>query len=139
MHFVVLGLAAVALFLAWRRGWLRNFDTGDFAAIAGLVLGFRWLMTGNGLLAIACFGGVAGWAWFRARQLRQAEMTCDEARILLDLAPGATPDAIRAAHRRLIARVHPDVGGSVELARRVNAARDALLSEARSKVPDRRE
>ncbi len=34
---------------------------------------------------------------------------------------------IRAAHPRLIAGVHPDRGGSAELARRVNAARDLLL------------
>ena len=36
-------------------------------------------------------------------------------------------DAIRAAPRRLIAGVHPDRGGSADLARRINAARDLLL------------
>ena len=50
-----------------------------------------------------------------------------EARAVLGVAPDA--DAIRAAHRRLAASVHPDRGGSVELARRVNAARDVLLSK----------
>ncbi len=34
---------------------------------------------------------------------------------------------VRAAHCRLVASVHPDRGGSAELARRVNAARDLLL------------
>ncbi|MEI9926517.1 MAG: J domain-containing protein [Sphingomonas sp.] len=36
-------------------------------------------------------------------------------------------EAIRAAHRRLAAAVHPDKGGSADLTRRINAARDTLL------------
>lgn len=56
-------------------------------------------------------------------------MTLEEAqaRALLGVAPDAGRDAIRAAHRKLIAEVHPDHGGSAELTRRVNAARDLLL------------
>jgi DnaJ homolog subfamily C member 19 len=50
-----------------------------------------------------------------------------EARAVLGVAPDADADAIRAAHRRLLSSVHPDVGGSAELTRRVNAARDVLL------------
>jgi DnaJ family protein C protein 19 len=42
---------------------------------------------------------------------------------------GDDADAIRAAHRRLIAEIHPDRGGSAEEARRVNAARDLLLAQ----------
>ena len=48
---------------------------------------------------------------------------------LLGVAPDADEDAIRAAHRRLVGQVHPDRGGSADLARRVNAARDLLLRE----------
>jgi curved DNA-binding protein CbpA len=48
---------------------------------------------------------------------------------VLGVAPDADAEAIRAAHRRLAANVHPDRGGSDELARRVNAARDLLLSK----------
>ncbi len=51
-----------------------------------------------------------------------------EARQVLGVARDADADAIRAAHRRLIAQVHPDRGGSAELTRRVNAARDLLLA-----------
>ena len=47
---------------------------------------------------------------------------------VLDLAPGATPDAIREAHRRLIKRLHPDRGGSGYLAGLVNRAKDMLLA-----------
>ncbi|MFZ5748433.1 MAG: DnaJ domain-containing protein [Pseudomonadota bacterium] len=51
----------------------------------------------------------------------------EEARAVLGVGPDADADAIRAAHRRLIAAVHPDHGGSPELARQINAARDLLL------------
>ena len=37
--------------------------------------------------------------------------------------------AIRAAHRRLIASVHPDKGGTEALAAQINAARDLLLAD----------
>jgi hypothetical protein len=49
------------------------------------------------------------------------------ARQVLGVAPEATAEDIRAAHRRLIAAVHPDRGGSLELTRQINAARDLLL------------
>jgi len=50
-----------------------------------------------------------------------------EALAILGLAGGATAEEIRAAHRRLIQRVHPDVGGSADLAARINRAKDILL------------
>ena len=50
-----------------------------------------------------------------------------EARAILGVDQAADAAAIRAAHRRLVSAVHPDRGGSVELARRINAARDVLL------------
>ena len=46
---------------------------------------------------------------------------------LLGLDPDAAADAVVDAHRRLIAKVHPDAGGSAELAARINEARDTLL------------
>lgn len=61
-------------------------------------------------------------------------MRSSEARELLDLHVGATADEIRAAHRQMIARVHPDAGGSAGLASRVNAARDALLAELKRRT-----
>ena len=50
-----------------------------------------------------------------------------EARAVLGVDAGADADAIRAAHRRLVSAVHPDKGGSADLTRRINAARDVLL------------
>lgn len=54
-------------------------------------------------------------------------MTEQEAYQLLGLEAGATVVDIRDAHRRLIQRVHPDVGGSSFLAARINEAKDVLL------------
>lgn len=57
----------------------------------------------------------------------RTDMTHDEALAVLGLAEGATSDEIRAAHRRLIQRMHPDVGGTADLAARINRAKDVLL------------
>jgi hypothetical protein len=50
-----------------------------------------------------------------------------EALTLLELAEGAGPEQIRAAHRRLMRQAHPDHGGDAERAARLNQARDLLL------------
>jgi len=49
-----------------------------------------------------------------------------EARAILGVGPIASPEDINAAWRRLMARAHPDQGGTEGLAARVNAARDRL-------------
>ena len=54
-------------------------------------------------------------------------MSVEEAYAILGLAPGATPDQIKEAHRRLMVKLHPDHGGSDYLATQINRARDVLL------------
>jgi len=78
------------------------------------------------LLFLALVAGAGFW-WIGRGQ----RMSLREARRLLGIDEGAGEEEIRAAHRRLIQRVHPDAGGSAELATRVNAARDVLLAELR--------
>lgn len=58
---------------------------------------------------------------------RRDEMSEAEAYALLGLAAGASPAAVKAAHRRMMKRHHPDRGGSADMAARLNAARDKLL------------
>ena len=74
---------------------------------------------------------VAGmiYSLFRRGVVTGSRMRASEARELLNIHVGANAEEIRAAHRRMIARVHPDAGGSAGLASRVNAARDTLIAE----------
>ena len=68
--------------------------------------------------------------WLKGKQQRRRDfMPVEEARALLGVADHDDAEAIRAAHRRIISRVHPDSGGTPELARRTNLARDILLAE----------
>lgn len=55
-------------------------------------------------------------------------MTKEEAYKVLGLEAGATAADIRKAHRRLMQRLHPDLGGTSFLAARINEAKDVLLS-----------
>ena len=79
------------------------------------------------LIAVVVAGLI--YSWFRRSLVAGSAMRPAEARELLNLPVGASKDEIRAAHRRMMARVHPDAGGSAGLATRVNAARDTLIAE----------
>jgi DnaJ family protein C protein 19 len=86
---------------------------------------------------ILFFLALAAGIWFlwRRGSARPASMSPTEARALLGLGEDASLAEIREAHRRLIARVHPDAGGSAELATQVNAARDSLVAELNRRAP----
>jgi hypothetical protein len=69
--------------------------------------------------------------WRTARQPPprgpRSDMTREEALAVLGLAEGASEEEIKAAHRRLIRRTHPDAGGTADLAARINRAKDVLV------------
>jgi hypothetical protein len=54
-------------------------------------------------------------------------MSRSEALSVLGLREGASEADIKAAHRRMMKVVHPDRGGSADLAARINLAKDVLL------------
>jgi ABC-type molybdate transport system substrate-binding protein len=70
-----------------------------------------------------------GALYYLAKQAlgQSKSMSVGDAAKLLAIAPDADAESIVAAHKRLIAKVHPDTGGSAALAAQVNQARDILL------------
>ena len=56
-----------------------------------------------------------------------ATLTPEEAALILGVPENATAEEVREAHRRLIQKNHPDLGGTDYLAAKINQARDVLL------------
>jgi len=127
-----LTLLAVAgiLYWAWKTRDPQAMRISDVLAVVAALIGLK-MLNSHSPLGLLGLGAAGWWFWFRKGgklgKSRPDQMTHQEARRLLDVSIDATPEEIRAAHRRLVARVHPDVGGSAALTRQVNAARDTLL------------
>jgi hypothetical protein len=119
--------AAAVLYWAWKTRDPQAMRISDVMAVVAALVGLK-LLSSHSPLGVLALGFAGWWLWFRkGGGARSDRMTHEEARRLLEVPIDATSDEIRAAHRRLVARVHPDVGGSADLTRRVNAARDTLL------------
>lgn len=135
---LLLGLAA---WLIW-TGRLQRMSTKDGMALGAALVGAVLAAKGKPaigaplLLTSALFFARRGIKIKRRRPVAQPMPRVDpdiaKARALLGLSSDADADAIRAAHRRLIASVHPDRGGTEALAAQINAARDLLLADRRA-------
>lgn len=124
---ILLLLAAAGV--AWWY-WGRHLSRPQLIAAASALVGAFLALRGAWAAAIPLFlPGI--WLVVQQQGLGGGAPAMDiaEARRVLGVGPDAGPEAIRTAHRRLVSKVHPDQGGSAELASRVNAARDILLAE----------
>jgi hypothetical protein len=82
------------------------------------------------LIALGCilYKMIAGrWPWEKKVSTRQQAIF--RARRLLGVEERASREEIIAAHKKLIAMVHPDRGGTNEQVHEANAARDLLFDE----------
>ena len=81
------------------------------------------------LAMLVCRWLLGQWPWDYLRSGGTRANAAARAQRLLGLAPGANRNDIITAHRRLVAMVHPDRGGTSEQVHEANAARDLLLGE----------
>ena len=125
-------LLAAALVAWWQ--WGRGLSRQQLVAAASAVAGALLLLRGSWAIALPMFLPVI-WMLVQGAAAPAAgiSMSREEAGRVLGVDPGADSETIRAAHRRLSAKVHPDQGGSSELAATVNRARDILLAELRKR------
>lgn len=137
MSLVWLALAAIAVWALVRLGrQTEGRGRGHWRVTATLfsavLIGAAVLLAARGSwLPAAALAGAGVWLTLSSRQRavapRTEAMSPAEARSLLGVSAEASRQEINAAWKRLMARAHPDQGGTDGLASRLNAARDRLL------------
>ena len=81
------------------------------------------------VISLACRWALGKWPWDYLQAKPTRGQAVFKARKLLAVPDGADRTEILEAHRRLIAMVHPDRGGTNGQVHEANAARDLLLDE----------
>ncbi|GLV28949.1 hypothetical protein TomTYG75_14700 [Sphingobium sp. TomTYG75] len=142
--FLLLGLAA---WLIW-TGRLQRMSMKDGMVLGGALVGAVMAAKGKPLAGAPLLLGAALFFLSQSQQKKRRSATPPKAppeapsiaraRALLGVPEDADETMIRSAHRRLIASVHPDRGGTEALAAEINAARDLLLAEPEKKEAARR-
>jgi len=81
------------------------------------------------IVSLGCKLIFGRWPWEYLRGQSTRSKALFKARKLLAVKSDATHQDILEAHKRLIAMIHPDRGGTNEQVHEANAARDLLLDE----------
>lgn len=81
------------------------------------------------VIGIGCKLVFGRWPWEFAAGKNTRQQALLRARKLLGVPSGASRQDVLEAHKRLIAIVHPDRGGTNSQVHEANAARDLLINE----------
>ncbi len=107
--------------------------------LLGLAGGFL-AARGNLIICVASIGVAVNlyrgltWRLFGTRTKQSDQYGIDNARFMLGVSRFDNAERIRERHRTLIAKNHPDTGGSEDRARELNEARDLLLRDLQDKA-----
>ncbi len=88
----------------------------------------RWIVLAA-VVSVVCRWLLGKWPWQYLRPRSMRNQALSRARRLLAVREGARREDIVEAHRRLLAMVHPDRGGTNAQVHEANAARDLLLGQ----------
>jgi hypothetical protein len=134
---LIIALIVAALGFAVWKGKLRTTQLPPILlGLAGAFLAAR----GNLLIGVIAIGvGVTWyrgltWRLFGTRAKPSDQYAVDKARFILGVSRFDDSAYINERHRALIAKSHPDTGGSEERAKELNEARDLLLRELDTKA-----
>lgn len=134
---VLVALIVAALgWAVWKGKLSRQQLPPILLGLAGAFLAAR----GNLIIGVAAIGVAVTWyrglAWrlFGTRAKQGDQYGIDKARFMLGVSRFDNAERIRERHRALIAKNHPDTGGSEDRARELNEARDLLLRDLQDKA-----
>lgn len=134
---IIIALIVAALGFAVWKGKLRTAQL--LPVLLGLAGGFL-AMRGNLIIGVVAIGIAVAWyrglTWrlFGTGAKQSDQYAIDKARFMLGVSRFDNEHSIRERHAALIAKNHPDIGGSEERAKELNAARDLLLRDLRDKA-----
>jgi hypothetical protein len=136
MGFLIVIIAAVLGWAIWKDKLRKQQIPPLFLGFAGAFFVAR----GNPVIGVAAVG--IALAWYRGLTWRLSSTSIDEsdqsaidkARFMLGVSRFDNAEYIKKRHRALIAKNHPDTGGSEDRARELNQARDLLLRDLKDKL-----
>ena len=134
---LLIALIVAALgWAVWRGKLSRQQLPPILLGLAGAFLAAR----GNLIIGVAAIGIAVTWyrglTWrlFGTRAKQSDQYGIDKARFMLGVSRFDNAERIRERHRTLIAKNHPDTGGSEDRARELNEALDLLLRDLQDKA-----